>query len=130
MVRAQDFAARRHDYLIVGGGTAGLALAARLSERPEITVGVVEAGPAVFDEPAINIPGYFGQAINSKYDWQFETTAQPSMGGNKVPWPRGKVLGGTSALNLMGWNRGNREDYDAWEQLGNRGWGWDALLCV
>jgi choline dehydrogenase-like flavoprotein len=124
----QSFCSRPFDYLIVGGGTAGLVVAARLSENPEITVGVIEAGPAVFDEPLINIPGKFGESLGSKYDWQFETTPQPGIGGRKLSFPRGKVLGGTSALNFMTWNRGNKEDYDAWEELGNEGWGWDSLL--
>jgi choline dehydrogenase-like flavoprotein len=124
----QDFCKRSFDYLVVGGGTAGLVVAARLSENPKITVGVIEAGPAVFDEPLINIPGKFGESLGSKYDWQFETIPQPGIGGRQLSFPRGKVLGGTSALNFMTWNRGNREDYDGWEELGNEGWGWNSLL--
>jgi choline dehydrogenase-like flavoprotein len=127
-VRAEDFCCSSFDYLIIGGGTAGLVVAARLSENPKITVGVVEAGPAVFDEPLINIPGKFGESLGSKYDWQFETIPQPGIGGRKLSFPRGKVLGGSSALNFMTWNRGNREDYEAWEELGNEGWGWNSLL--
>jgi choline dehydrogenase-like flavoprotein len=120
---SQDF-----DYLIIGGGTAGLVVATRLSENPDIKVGVLEAGPAAFDEPLINIPGRFGESLGTKYDWNFETAPQAGIGGRKLPWARGKVLGGSSALNFMTWNRGCREDYDAWEALGNEGWGWDGLL--
>ncbi|PGH14522.1 hypothetical protein AJ79_03015 [Helicocarpus griseus UAMH5409] len=123
-----EFSGINFDYIVIGGGTAGLAVAARLSEVPHLKVGVIEAGPAAFDEPLINIPGKFGQTIGTRYDWQFETTVQPGLDGRKVPWPRGKVLGGTSALNFMAWTRGNREDYDAWEELGNPGWGWESLL--
>ncbi len=123
-----DFCSNQFDYLIIGGGTTGLVVAARLSENPKISVGVIEAGPPAFDEPLINIPGKFGESLGTKYDWQFETTPQPGIGGRKLAWPRGRVLGGTSALNFMTWNRGNREDYDAWEELGNEGWGWDGLL--
>lgn len=127
-ISPKSFCSRTFDYLIIGGGTAGLVIAARLSENKNMTVGVIEAGPAVFDEPRINIPGKFGESLGSKYDWQFETTPQPGIGGRTLSFPRGKVLGGTSALNFMTWNRGNREDYDAWEELGNEGWGWDSLL--
>ncbi|KAI0836960.1 GMC oxidoreductase [Hypoxylon sp. FL0890] len=123
-----DFAAHSFDYLIVGGGTAGLAVAARLSEDPSLHVGVLEAGPAASEEETINEPSQILQTLGTKYDWQFETVPQVGLGGRSLAWPRGKVLGGTSALNLMTWNRGNKEDYDAWEQLGNKGWGWDGLL--
>lgn len=126
----QEFAAKDLDYIIVGGGTAGLTVANRLSEVPEFQVGVIEAGPAVFDDPAISRPGLFGMAIESEYDWNFDTTPQPGLGGRSLSVPRGKVLGGTSALCFMAWTRGNREDYDAWAQLGNPGWAWDDLLSV
>ena len=122
------FCSQPFDYLIIGGGTAGLVVAARLSENPDIKVGVLEAGPAAFDEPLINIPGRFGESLGTKYDWKFETAPQAGIGGRKLPWARGKVLGGSSALNFMTWNRGCREDYDTWEALGNEGWGWDSLL--
>ena len=123
-----EFCSKPFDYLIIGGGTAGLVIAARLSEHPNIRVGVIEAGPAVFDDRAINTPGRFGESIGGKHDWQFSTTPQAGLEGRVLPWPRGKVLGGTSAINFMAWTRGNREDYDAWEELGNSGWGWDGLL--
>ncbi|PLN85039.1 putative choline dehydrogenase [Aspergillus taichungensis] len=127
MTRAHFFSQSSFDYLIVGGGTAGLALAARLSEQSQWHIGVIEAGPAALDDPVINVPGRYGEALGGPYDWQFETIAQPGLNGRALAWPRGKVLGGTSALNLMAWNRGHREDYDAWEELGNEGWGWDGL---
>ncbi|KAK8103631.1 uncharacterized protein PG998_010664 [Apiospora kogelbergensis] len=128
VVALAEFVQREFDYLVIGGGTAGLAVAARLTEDPDITVGVLEAGPAVTDNETINIPGYYGETLGTNLDWQFQTTAQPGLGGRSLKWPRGKVLGGTSALNFMTWNRGNREDYDAWEQLGNTGWGWNGIL--
>ena len=116
------------DYLVVGGGTAGLVVAARLSEDPAITVGVLEAGSAFFDKPAINVPGRYGETLGTLEDWQYETVPQRGLGDRSLQWPRGKVLGGTSALNFMTWNRPNREDVDAWKELGNDGWGWDDLL--
>ncbi|KAJ5087054.1 hypothetical protein NUU61_008361 [Penicillium alfredii] len=115
--RLHDFAALGLDYLIIGGGTAGLAVAARLSEDPQVQVGVVEAGPSALnheDGGVITIPGRYGETLGSAYDWQFATVAQPGLGGRSLPWPRGRVLGGTSALNFMAWNRGHRADYDAW----------------
>jgi choline dehydrogenase-like flavoprotein len=127
---ASDFVSRKFDYLIVGGGTAGLAVAARLSEDPTLTVGVLEAGPAGLGERTIEIPGLYGGTLGTNHDWQFETVPQPGLAGRRLPWPRGKILGGTSAINFMTWNRASREDYDAWEQLGNPGWDWDHLLSV
>lgn len=127
-ISAPDFAGHDFDYIVIGGGTAGLAVAARLSEDPNLVVGVLEAGPEALQDNAINSPGQFLQILGTKYDWQFETVPQEGLGGRALAWPRGRVLGGTSALNLMTWNRGNKEDYDAWEQLGNKGWGWDGLL--
>lgn len=125
---AELFCSQLFDFLVIGGGTAGLIVATRLSENLDITVGVLEASPAAFDEPLIDIPGRFGASLGSKYDWKFETTPQAGVGDRTLPWPRGKVLGGTSALNFMTWNQGCREDYDSWEALGNEGWGWDHLL--
>lgn len=122
------FCSRKYDYIVVGGGTAGLVVAARLSENPALTVGVLEAGPAALGLESIDIPGLYGQALGTDYDWKFQTTPQVGLGGRTLDWPRGKVLGGTSALNFMTWNRACREDYDAWRDLGNEGWGWDDLL--
>ncbi|KAB5515471.1 hypothetical protein GE09DRAFT_1013087 [Coniochaeta sp. 2T2.1] len=127
-ISAVNFASRKYDYLVIGGGTAGLVVAARLSEDPSLTVGVLEAGPVVVGDPEIEIPGLYGATLGAKYDWQFETVPQPGIAGRRVPWPRGKILGGTSALNFMTWNRPSRDDFDAWQRLGNKGWGWDGLL--
>ena len=126
--KLEEFMSHKFTHLVVGGGTAGLVVAARLSEHPDITVGVLEAGPAAFDDPRINVPGRFGETLGSELDWQFETTKQPGLGGRSLAFNRGKVLGGSSALNFMAWTRGCRQDYDAWEQLGNEGWGWDGIL--
>ncbi len=124
------FLSTNFTHLVIGGGTAGLVVACRLAENKDITVGVLEAGHAAFDHPGINVPGRFGETLGTELDWQFATVPQPGLNGRSLPWARGKVLGGSSALNFMTWNRACREDYDAWEELGCEGWGWEALLLV
>lgn len=125
---ADAFTSRRFDFIVVGGGTAGLAVASRLAQNASLTVGLLEAGPAANAQDDIDIPAYYGRSLGGQYDWRFETEPQQGFRGRSLPWPRGKVLGGTSALNFMTWNRASKEDYDAWESLGNPGWGWDSLL--
>ncbi len=123
-----DFLSHDFTHIVVGGGTAGLVVATRLSEDPSIKVGILEAGPAAYDDPRINVPGRYGETLGTELDWQFMTTKQPGLGDRSIPFNRGKVLGGSSALNFMTWNRGCKEDYDAWEDLGAKGWGWKALV--
>ncbi|KAJ0117388.1 hypothetical protein J7T55_003802 [Diaporthe amygdali] len=127
-IRAEDFCDFHFDFLIVGGGTAGLAVASRLSENASLKVGVLEAGLEVYDNERVDIPGWFGTTLGTELDWQFETTPQAGLGGRTLPWPRGKGLGGTSLLNFMTWNRASKQDYDAWERLGCKGWGWDGII--
>ena len=116
------------DYLIVGGGSAGCVLAARLSEDPGVTVALLEAGPA---DKSVLIQCPAGLAVlakNGQANWAFETVPQPGLGGRRGYQPRGKVLGGSSSVNAMIYIRGQREDYDAWAGEGNTGWGWDGVL--
>lgn len=127
-ITARDFSRREFDFLIIGGGTAGLAVASRLSENPRFQVGVIEAGPLVEGREDVDIPGKFGSALGTDLDWQFETLPQPGLGGRCLAWPRGRCVGGTSLLNFMTWNRASRQDYDAWEELGCAGWGWSGVL--
>ncbi|KAG6002731.1 hypothetical protein E4U43_001054 [Claviceps pusilla] len=124
----EDFLRSSFDYIIVGGGTAGLAVAARLAEDASLTVGVLEAGGVAQGDENVDIPAFYGRSLGGQFDWAFETQPQEGLAGRVLPWPRGKVLGGTSALNFMTWVRGNREDYDDWEALGNKGWAWDKVL--
>lgn len=123
-----DFLSTEFTHLVVGGGTAGLVVATRLAEHEDTVVGILEAGLPAYDEPGINIPGRFCETLGTKHDWQFATVPQPGFNGRAIPWPRGKVLGGSGALNIMTWNRACKEDYDAWEELGNEGWGWEGML--
>ncbi|CAE7227869.1 unnamed protein product [Rhizoctonia solani] len=124
-----DFSSQTFDYLIVGGGTAGLALAARLSEKPKVSVGVIEAGSYYEDDPLINTPSLAGQLQgNAKYDWLFKSAPQSHVNNRILPLPRGKALGGSSAINLMVFNRASKTEYDAWEKLGSPQWNWNNLL--
>jgi choline dehydrogenase len=116
------------DYVIVGGGSAGCVLAARLSEDPEVRVLLLEAGPAA-DADEIKIPAAMSRLYQSGYDWNYRTVPQERAKGRPVYWPRGKVLGGSSAMNAMIYIRGNRYDYDTWrDEFGCAGWGYRDLL--
>ncbi|RFU80791.1 gmc oxidoreductase [Trichoderma arundinaceum] len=127
-VSVDEFIRQSFDFIIIGGGTAGLAVASRLAQDGKFTVGVLEAGGTANGRDDVEIPAYFGRSLGTDVDWGFETAPQASLGGRKVKWPRGKALGGSSAINFMTWTRASRKDYDAWEELGNSGWGWNDLL--
>ncbi|CAE7060958.1 unnamed protein product [Rhizoctonia solani] len=124
-----DFASKAFDYVVVGGGTAGLTIAARLSENPKTTVGVIEAGEYLPEDPLINTPGSaFSIMGNAKYDWLFKSVPQVNVNNRVLDLPRGKILGGSSAINIMVFDRASKVEYDAWAKLGNPGWDWDGLL--
>ncbi len=116
------------DYIVIGGGSAGCVLAARLSEDPAVSVCLLEAGPA---DKSVLIHCPAGLALlaqSSQANWAFETVPQPGLNGRRGYQPRGKVLGGSSSINAMIYLRGLREDYDGWAAEGNAGWGFDDLL--
>ncbi len=136
---AQD--ARGHieaDYVIVGAGSAGCVLAARLSEDPAVRVVLIEAGgddrptrnPGQFlSNLMIHVPVGYSQTLKDpKVNWVYKTEADAGTGGRRHTWPRGKVLGGSSSINAMLYVRGQREDYDGWRQGGAAGWAWDDVL--
>ncbi|KAH7337866.1 alcohol oxidase [Rhizoctonia solani] len=124
-----DFASKSFDYVIIGGGTAGLAIAARLSETPHTTVGVIESGEYLPDDSLINTPAsVFSIPRNAKYDWLFKSTPQVNANNRVFDLIRAKILGGCSAINVMVFDRGSKIEYDAWAKLGNPGWDWDGLL--
>jgi len=117
-----------YDYVIVGAGSAGCVLAARLTENPDIRVLLLEAGPPdTADE--IHIPAAVSQLFKSTYDWDYQTVPQSRAGDRSIYWPRGRVLGGSSSINAMIYIRGSRYDYDTWrDEYGCEGWGYADLM--
>lgn len=112
----------------MGGGTAGAAVATRLSQRlTNSTVLLIEAGPASGAAETINVPGLRGTAVNTAYDWNFTSVPQAATNNRSWTLTRGHVLGGSSALNFMAWTKGSAAEYDAWETLGNPGWNWSTM---
>lgn len=116
------------DYVVVGGGSAGCVVAARLSEDPAVQVVLIEAGPKP-RSPWISIPAGMSRLIfPGPYNWGYSTSPEPNLAGRQIYLPRGRGLGGSSLINGMGFVRGNPADFDEWERLGNTGWGWHGVM--
>ncbi len=117
------------DYIIVGGGSAGCVLANRLTADPDTEVLLLEAGEPNLDLDRILDPARLRELVGTELDWGFETTPQPELNGRRIQQPRGKTLGGSSAINGMAWVRGHPFDYNSWaEAVDDEGWTFESIL--
>ncbi|OOO08010.1 glucose-methanol-choline oxidoreductase [Aspergillus oryzae] len=116
-----------YDFVVIGGGTAGLVIASRLSEDPSISVLVLEAGADLTADPRVNIPIFYAALLGSDADWKFQSSPQPGLNGRVLGLNQGKALGGSSSLNAHVFVPPFKGAVDAWEELGNPGWNWSKL---
>lgn len=115
------------DYVIVGAGSAGCVLAARLTQDPQVRVLLLEAGDRDTARD-VAVPAAFSKLFQTRHDWAYRTEPEPECDGRQMYWPRGKMLGGSSSINAMLYIRGHRSDFDGWRDGGCEGWGYDDVL--
>jgi choline dehydrogenase len=115
------------DYVVIGAGAAGCVVAARLSEDPDVSVTLIESGP-MDGAPELEMPAAYSSTFHGRYDWDFPTEREPGLDGRQISITRGRVVGGSTALNAMVYTRGHRAEYDRWAELGATGWTYDELL--
>lgn len=131
-----ELSGQTYDYVIVGGGLAGLTVANRLSADSNVTVAVIEAGSDIYgaDQDRFLTPSavLYESFLNTEYDWEWVTTAQSGLSGRTTPWPRGKVLGGSSSVNSMYMVRASQLEFDSWGSLigDSDHWGWDSMFAA
>ncbi|KAJ7586283.1 hypothetical protein C8J56DRAFT_1165363 [Mycena floridula] len=127
--RFEDVPHQEYDFVVIGGGTAGNVIANRLTENPNFSVLVLEAGVSNQDALLSEVPAFCGRATpNTMYDWNYTTSPQVGLNGQTLPYPRGFILGGTSSVNCMAYTRGSSDDFDRYAALtGDNGWSWDSL---
>ena len=119
--------ATHYDYVIVGAGAAGCAVANRLSADPDTTVLLLEAGGKNWS-PLVHMPVGFTKLSGPRYNWEFSTVPQPQLNNREMWYPQGRTLGGSTSINAMIYIRGQKEDYEAWAALGNKHWGFEQVL--
>ncbi|KAJ0345200.1 hypothetical protein COL154_001788 [Colletotrichum chrysophilum] len=120
----------KYDFVIVGGGVAGLVIASRLSENPDIQVLVLEAGEDQTADPRVNIPALGPSLVKTPSDWQFKTVPQSGLGGREIGVPQGRLLGGSGALNGLSFTVTTRANVESWASLGNEGWDWPSFSAA
>ncbi|KAI0950969.1 hypothetical protein AcW1_008132 [Taiwanofungus camphoratus] len=131
VAQLSDVAGKSFDYVVIGGGTAGLVVASHLVEDPNTSVLVLEAGEPNIDDPKILLGGGFGSTFGDpKYDWCFATVPQKYSNNRAIPWSRGKGLGGSTIMNFYAWIKPPAADINAFEELGNPGWNWESYNKV
>ena len=128
-----DIDGKTFDYVVIGGGTAGLVVASRLSENKGNSVAVIEAGNSGYDDnEKFTVPAgtLYDSSVGTQYDWQWKTARQSNMNNRRVDWPRGKVLGGSSAINGLYYIRQDKHQQNLWASLigDYDNWGWDNML--